>query len=267
MMKKITDISSNNNSFYRCKSALQRIAAALCVMLVAVSSLSVACQVMAAENTKTYVIDDAGIIDSDEEAKLNKMCVKASKGCKTDIVIVTMRQGIDYGVMDEYTKNLLESGYGYNGSAICYTVDMVSRADRILAIGTAKTTLEDRQLDNIRIESEGKLTEADYYGAFKSFVKNVERQLNQSISYKLTWGLPVKIIISAVVAFIVVICMMFSAKSRMTVGGTTYTKDHMFNVNMRRDDFINTTVVKRHIEKSSSSGGGGGHSGSSGGHF
>lgn len=276
MMKKITNISSNNNSFCKDKSALRRMAAVLCIILVAVSSLFATCQVMAAENTKTYVIDDADILDDKEEAKLNKMCAKASKGCKTDIVIVTMIQGIDYGVMDEYTKNLLESDYGYNGSgtecdAICYTVDMVSRADRILALGTAKMTLEDRQLDDIRIESEGKLSDADYYGAFKSFVKNVERQLNQSISYKLTWGLPVKIIISAVVALVVVICMMFSAKSRMTVGGTTYTKDHMFNVNMRRDDFINTTVVTRHIEKSSSSGGGGGggggHSGSSGGHF
>jgi len=64
---------------------------------------------------------------------------------------------------------------------------------------------------------------------------------------------------------------MSSAKAKMTVSSTEYTKNHNYDVADRRDIFINTTVTTRHIQTSSgsSSGGGssGGNSGSSGGHF
>lgn len=235
--------------------------------------------ILAADDTtsvaKTYVIDDANILDADEEAKLSTMCEKASKNCKTDIVIVTMRQGIDYSVMDNYIRNLLETNYGYNGSgtncdAIAYAVDMSSRADRIITSGIARSDISQIKLDSIRESSEDKLSDSDYYGAFKKYISNVERCLNRNIIYMLTWMMPVKILIALAVAVIAILCMMYNAKSRMTVGGTTYTRDHKFDVRMRRDDFINTTVVTRHIEKSSGSsggGGGGGNSGSSGGHF
>lgn len=247
------------------------------LMVFAVMLLIGNCQVMAAESTsaKDYVIDDAGILDDNEEVKLEKMCQKASDNCKTDIVIVTMRQGIDYGVMDNYIRNMLETDYGYNGSgsgcdAICYAIDMTSRADRIITSGIAKSDISQGRLDSIRETSESQLSDADYYDAFKKFVNNVERELNNSILYKLTWMLPVKIIIAAVVAVIAVLCMMYNAKSRMTVGTTTYTKDHQYDIKVRHDDFINTTVITRHIEKnhgSSGGGGGGGNSASSGGHF
>ncbi|MDO5401799.1 MAG: TPM domain-containing protein [Eubacteriales bacterium] len=247
------------------------------VMISAVSVLFMDCQVMAAQErpVRDYVIDDAGILNDNEESKLEKMCRKASDNCKTDIVIVTMRQGIDYSVMDNYIRNMLETDYGYNGGgsgcdAVCYAVDMSSRADRIITSGTAKSDISQQRLDKIRETSEKQLTDADYYDAFKKFVDNIERSLNKSFAYKLTWMLPVKLIISAVTAIVVVLCMMYNAKSRMTVGTTTYTKDHQFDIRVRHDDFINTTVITRRIEKSSGSsgrGGGGGNSGSSGGHF
>lgn len=79
----------------------------------------------------------------------------------------------------------------------------------------------------------------------------------------------IKLLIASGVAVAAVLTMMHNAKTRMTVSSTEYTKDHNFKVNDRRDVFINTTVVTRHIERnnsSGSSGGGGGNSGS-GGHF
>jgi uncharacterized protein len=84
--------------------------------------------------------------------------------------------------------------------------------------------------------------------------------------------MPVKLGISAVIAVIGVLAMMSSAKAKMTVSSTEYTKNHNFDVMDRRDIFINTTVTTRRIQTSSgssggSSGGGGGNSGSSGGHF
>lgn len=93
--------------------------------------------------------------------------------------------------------------------------------------------------------------------------------MTTSIVKKLTYKMWIKLLIALGVAVAAVLTMMHNAKARMTVSSIEYTKDHNFKVNDRRDVFINTTVVTRHIEhnnNSSSSGGGGGNSGY-GGHF
>lgn len=105
----------------------------------------------------------------------------------------------------------------------------------------------------------------------QKYIQGIERQLNTSIVSKMTYYMPVKLGISAVIAIVAVLAMMSSAKAKMTVSSTEYTKNHNYDVADRRDIFINTTVTTRHIQTSSdsSSGGGssGGNSGSSGGHF
>lgn len=246
------------------------------MMAVAAGMLMSEHQVLASENAqeKEYVIDDAGILSDSEEQKLNALCQKASKNCKTDIVVLTITQGIDYSVFDQYIRDLLEANYGYSGTgaggdAICFAVDMNSRAYRLVTSGIAKSDISQSQFDHIMEVSEDELRDADYYDAFRKYINNVERCLNQSILYKLTWNMPIKLLISLIVAIIAVLAMMYNAKAKITVGGTTYTKNHNFHVRAQRDDFINTTVVKRRIEKSTSSsgGGGGGNSGSGGGHF
>ena len=117
--------------------------------------------------------------------------------------------------------------------------------------------------------SEEKLSDKDYYKAFSKYVKNMNMCMTTSIVKKLTYKMWIKLLIASGVAVAAVLTMMHNAKARMTVSSTEYTKDHNFKVNDRRDVFINTTVVTRHIERnnsSGSSGGGGGNSGS-GGHF
>ena len=109
----------------------------------------------------------------------------------------------------------------------------------------------------------------DYYKAFSKYIKNMNMCMTTSIVKKLTYKMWIKLLIASGVAVAAVLTMMHNAKARMTVSSTEYTKDHNFKVNDRRDVFINTTVVTRHIEhnnSSGSSGGGGGNSGS-GGHF
>ena len=63
----------------------------------------------AGTDNKTYVIDDAGILTSEEEQKLTDMCRKASKNCQLDIVIITMNRNLDYSPMIiifvQYLKN------------------------------------------------------------------------------------------------------------------------------------------------------------------
>lgn len=234
-------------------------------------------EVMAEESAgKTYVIDDAGILSTSEEQSLSELCKKASDKCQVDIIVITMNQNLDYSPMDTYLRSILEKQYGYNGTgsncdAVVYGIDMTSRADRIVTSGRARSDISQSKLDSIRESAENRLSDGDYYKGCKKYIQGIERQLNTSIVSKMTYYMPVKLGISAVIAIVAVLAMMSSAKAKMTVSSTEYTKNHNYDVADRRDIFINTTVTTRHIQTSSgsSSGGGssGGNSGSSGGHF
>lgn len=234
-------------------------------------------EVMAEESAgKTYVIDDAGILSTSEEQSLSELCKKASDKCQVDIIVITMNQNLDYSPMDTYLRSILEKQYGYNSTgsncdAVVYGIDMTSRADRIVTSGRARSDISQSKLDSIRESAENRLSDGDYYKGCKKYIQGIERQLNTSIVSKMTYYMPVKLGISAVIAIVAVLAMMSSAKAKMTVSSTEYTKNHNYDVADRRDIFINTTVTTRHIQTSSgsSSGGGssGGNSGSSGGHF
>ena len=229
--------------------------------------------------SKEYVVDDAGLFTDKEKEQLTKMCRKASDACKTDVVILTQSKGLDDKELENDVRGIINESYGYDESssepdAIVYVIDMKSRADMLVTSGIARTTKSFTQskLDAIREKAEDKLSDGNYYAGCKKYIAGVRKQLDTSLSYRLSLYLPQKLLISLGVAAAAVIAMMFQAKSKMTVDSRTYTRNHNFNVRRREDRFINTTVVTRHIESSSSSGssgggGGGGNSGSSGGHF
>ena len=259
------------------KAALVGVALIMFMMTIAGVMSFKTSEVMAEESTgKTYVIDDAGILSTSEEQSLSELCKKASDKCQVDIIVITMNQNLDYSPMDTYLRSILEKQYGYNGTgsncdAVVYGIDMTSRADRIVTSGRARSDISQSKLDSIRESAENRLSDGDYYKGCKKYIQGIERQLNTSIVSKMTYYMPVKLGISAVIAIVAVLAMMSSAKAKMTVSSTEYTKNHNYDVADRRDIFINTTVTTRHIQTSSgsSSGGGssGGNSGSSGGHF
>lgn len=227
--------------------------------------------------TKQYVTDDAGLFTKEEEEELTKLCKKASDGCKTDVAIITQEKGLDGKELESYVRKLIEQNYGYNGNgeepdAIVYVIDMTTRADMIITSGNARTqkSFTQSRLASIREKAEKKLAAGEYYAGCKKYILGVRKQMDNTMSYRLTLYLPLKVLISFIAAAVAVLAMLYQSKSKMTVDGTTYTKNHNFNVRRREDRFINTTVVTRHIETSSGSssgGGGGGNSGSSGGHF
>ena len=226
--------------------------------------------------SKEYVVDDAGLFTDKEKEQLTKMCRKASHACKTDVVILTQSKGLDDKELENDVRGIINESYGYDESssepdAIVYVIDMKSRADMLVTSGIARTTKSFTQskLDAIREKAEDKLSDGNYYAGCKKYIAGVRKQLDTSLSYRLSLYLPQKLLISLGVAAAAVIAMMFQAKSKMTVDSRTYTRNHNFNVRRREDRFINTTVVTRHIESSSSSGssGGGGGGGNSGGHF
>lgn len=234
-------------------------------------------QAASSESTsKNYVTDEAGILSSDEEEKLEKSCEKASKNCRTDIVILTLNTGLDGSSLDSYVRTFTrENGYGYDASSsvpdvIVYVVDMDSRAVRVVTSGRAQTDISQSRLQGIVDKTIPRLTDAEYYKACNKYIKLTRRELDESIGYRLFLYFPVKLAIAAAVAIISVLVMMRNAKSKMTVNGNTYARGGL-HIHRREDTFMNTTVTTRRIQSSSGSGsrggGGRGNSGSAGGHF
>ena len=54
---------------------------------------------------------------------------------------------------------------------------MVSRADRIVTSGNAKSDISQSQLDGIREKAEKKLADGDYFEGCKKYIKGVERYM------------------------------------------------------------------------------------------
>ena len=71
-------------------------AAVIAVVFMICASYSVPANAAAAESSqKNYVTDDAGILSDSEESRLEKSCASVSKKCRTDIVILTLKTGLD----------------------------------------------------------------------------------------------------------------------------------------------------------------------------
>lgn len=174
--------------------------------------------------SKEYVVDDAGLFTDKEKEQLTKMCRKASDACKTDVVILTQSKGLDDKELENDVRGIINESYGYDESssepdAIVYVIDMKSRADMLVTSGIARTTKSFTQskLDAIREKAEDKLSDGNYYAGCKKYIAGVRKQLDTSLSYRLSLYLPQKLLISLGVAAAVVIAMMFQAKSKMTV--------------------------------------------------
>lgn len=85
----------------------------------------------------------------------------------------------------------------------------------LVTSGIARTTKSFTQskLDAIREKAEDKLSDGNYYAGCKKYIAGVRKQLDTSLSYRLSLYLPQKLLISLGVAAAVVIAMMFQAKS------------------------------------------------------
>ena len=220
-------------------------------------------QVLYAKNpdsSKIYVTDEAEILSDTKESKLQKKCKSVSKNCKTDVAVLTISKGLDYTDLDNYVRTFAkEKGYAYDASSseadyIVYVIDMKSRAVRVVTSGIAKSDISQSDLQSIIDKTTSTLSDGNYYKACVKYTDITQKLLSTSKTYKLFLYMPIKLGIAAVIAIIVVLVMMFNAKTKMTVDGNTYAKNGV-HVYRREDRFINTTVTTRTIETNNSSGG------------
>ena len=108
----------NVKSIIRCIS--------LCIVALFIMSIAINRNVITiyADDDKSYVTDNADILQSDEIEKLEKMCAKASQNCKTDIFIITLTDNLTEFELDTYLRNMMSTdGFGYNDTYLVYDED------------------------------------------------------------------------------------------------------------------------------------------------
>jgi len=259
------------------------------ITVISMILLTCAFMLMGFDSTQKKVYDDAGILTSSEESKLQQLCVDTAQSSQIDIIIVTTannqgKSSLKYGE-DFYASHQ----FGYDkakGDCVILVIDMEGREVGVSPFGSGKTYLSEVRTDNIITAVKSSLTSADYNGACAIFISKMGNYMkympsssdtagdgntvfayNQTLSQKLMANMWIKILIAIVTGAIVVIAMMFNAKAKVTVGCQTYMKDHKFDVKDTRDMFINTTVVTHKIETNKGGGGGSMNSGSGGSSF
>ena len=254
------------------------------IKLTVISMILLICafMLMGFDSTQKKVYDDAGILTSSEESKLQQLCVDTAQSSKIDIIIVTTANNQGKTAMQYAEDFFMAHDFGLDknhGDGVLFLIDMQGKETYISTAGSGIRYISDIRIDNIITATTTYLKKSNYNGACETFVNKIgtymkslpsssdqEETGNKTLSEKLLDHILIKVLIAVVGGAVAVIVMMFNAKAKMTVGCQTYVKDHNFDIRDTRDIFINTTVVKHKIETNNGSGNGGGssHSGSGG---
>lgn len=248
---------------------------------------------------ESKVYDDADLLTSDEEAKLQELCIEKAKETELDIVIVTT-DDLGYKSTMSYADDFYDNGmYGYEyeyGSGVLFLIYEDADSDDgevyISTAGLGILYIDDYDVDDILGAGWDDFLDYEYYDCLvnmldktESIVKNFEhlKGTDQVLDdwYDGEYSDYIEFIydydevgrtsnffgslimcggIAAAVGGIAILCMNSSYNiKKMSVSGANYFKKNSFKMNANYDNFIRTDVSRVRIESSSGGSSGGGH--------
>ncbi len=224
-----------------------------------------------------YLIDDANLLNTDEENELYGYLSYYSDLHNLDIVILTTNSTGGKGIMayadDYFDYNDYGRGSNYNG--VIFVIDMGSRNMWISTSGSAINAMTDAGIDLTLDEIYDDIKSANYRNAFVTYIAYVDwlyEKYEAGEPYDVTspsyssgphetnWVLV--IILALVIGFIVSLIIVGGWKKQLTpvamkVGAREYIVNDSFRLTERNDMFLYKTVSRRARPKESSGGGGG----------
>ena len=247
------------------------------------------------------LVDNADLLDDDEETELLYLLERLSEEVKSDIAVVTVNS-LDGKGVQEYTDDFYDyNGYGYgeDRDGIMLLINMGERDVHISDCGYVHEKLSQSTLDRLRTGITPDLSSGDYAAAFRSFAERSAQLISDarnagddgndgddgrypdddyadddpSIGYFFSHlgNIPIICIVVGIIGgFVAVTIMKGKLKSVRRRGeASDYIRNGSFNITNSSDIFLYTTVSKTARPKDddsshSSRGGGGGHVSSSG---
>ena len=234
------------------------------VLLAAILCLSLALCVSAADyGNEDLLRDEAGLLDSSQEAALETMLAEISHENQVQISIFTYpsMEYIEEIVMDTYLSCGL--GYGENNDGVLLMISMDPRNYAMYTMGMADDAIYDSVAEGIEANLVEGLQAEDYYGAFAGFAQSCGDAIVDYNTYDFGFFLVVSLIVGLVVGFIVAMILRGQLKSvRMQTRAHNYMKPDSMQLRIQSDLYLYRNVVRTKKPSSNSSGRSGGSSGS-----
>ena len=218
------------------------------------------------------IVDNAGLLSADQRENLRRLAGSIYQTYSFNLVIVTERDIGNASPMvyaDDYFDN---NGYGQDG---CLFLQVTGSRDYwISTSGTGMEILNDYAFGRLETDTVKFLSAGNNYEAYLAFIQDWDLFLNLDKNYRsynffYQWN-AVLVTISWVIAFAVGFIVVHVWKKGMDTAlpqraASAYVVPGSLAFNVRRDDFLYSTVTRtRRQTQQGSSGGGGIHTGSSG---
>ncbi len=237
-------------------------------------------------DTELKVYDQARLFSDDEVSSLKQRAQELVKKCSMDVLIVTIEDA-----EGKNSKNYADDFYDNNGfglgddkSGLALLIDMDNREVFISTCGNTIRIFTDDRLDSIINKMTSYLTNSDYAQAASIFLDDVDYYFSLGIpsdqyNYdtetkerdyysspaeepkgvaKSLQHLRLFIAIAIGSSLVIVGCMALNNRGKKTTHSGTYLEPGSFNLNVKQDIHVRTTVTQRQINTGSGSGGSGG---------
>jgi uncharacterized protein len=234
----------------------------------------------AASDNGTRVIDNAGLMSSEEEQELESSISEIQKEYNFDVVILTT-DSTDGKSVTAYADDYYDYGdYGLDSekSGLLFLISMEDRDWYISTTGYGITAFTDYGIQEIGDDITGNLSDGDYAGAMKIFLKDVNTYLQEAkngtpvdtnnrpvTQSQKTLYIVIVLVIALAIGLTVVLVMRHSMNTaRQKSGAEDYVRGGSFNVDAGNDLFLYSTVSKTPRPQATGGGGSSTHIGSSG---
>ena len=208
------------------------------------------------------LVDDANILTSAEERRLEKKLEEASETCNMDIAIVTV-DGIDSYSIGRYTEDYYDDN-GYADDGVMLLIDMDERQWWITGTGKGADIFTSSVIDTIGDLMEDDLTNGDYAAAFETYIDKCIYYVESP--FEAGTSLLIGLVIGLIVALIVTGIWRAQLKSvRHQAAAANYLKPGSLLITGSQDLYLYSTVTKvKRQQSSSGSSSGRSHSGGGG---
>lgn len=223
-------------------------------------------------SSNTRVIDDAGILTTDEKETLETTISEIKNNYNFDVVILT-KKNLEGKTPKDYADNYYDKGgYGLGSErdGMLLLLSTESRDYYISTKGYGRKAFTEYGVEYISNDLVEYLKDNNYYDAFEGFLSNADIFLKQThndapfdadnpvvIGTPVERALGVLIIITPVsilIAFIIVMVKRGKHKTAVPENfANNYVRKDSFNLIKETDTFLYTDTTKTKIEKESSS--------------
>ena len=247
-------------------------------------SVTSGAQSKVSQSTYPRLMDEAGLLSSDEAAEIKAKLDEISERQKFDVVIATVNS-LSGKTPREYADDLYDySGFGFgeNKDGVLFLISMEDRDWYITTTGYGIAAITDAGREYIADKFTGYLSDGDYAEAFRIYANEVDRFVTNAVEtgkpydvgnlphdpLSLIW-IPISLVVGILIASAVVGGMKSKLRSvSFASAADSYVKPGSMNVRESRDMFLYSTVSRtakpKDSDSSGSSGGSSTHTSSSG---